>query len=72
MRSRSTCIVVDNVVGNALESMHNTLLIQGDDYQSLPKHIEALKHRHEALEDTGFEVSSTKFRDAYTEELVNC
>ena len=37
----STHVVVDDVVGNILEALYNVLLITGDDFQSLPKYLEA-------------------------------
>ena len=43
----STTVMFDDVVGNAVESMHSMLLLRGDDYQSFPKILEASVQRHE-------------------------
>ena len=57
----STYVVVDDAVGSLVESLHNVLLIRGDDFDSLPKYLEASEHRHAALDGDGFEVASQSF-----------
>ena len=70
--NESTYEVVDDAVGSLVESLHNVLLIRGDDFDSLPKYLEASEYRHAALDGDGFEAASPKFCDACMEELVNC
>ena len=67
----STCVVVDDVIGNLLETMCNTLLIRGDNFASLPKYLKATEQRHKMLTETGFEVASEKLHDNFMAELVN-
>ena len=67
----STFAVVDDVVCNILEALHNVLLITEDNFQSLPKCLEASEHRFKILVEVGFEVANVKFRDALMLELVN-
>ena len=40
----SMFVVVDDIVGNLLEAMHNSLLIYRDDFPMLPKYLEASEH----------------------------
>ena len=37
----STCIIVEDVIGNAMECMYAVMLLKGDDFDSLPKYLEA-------------------------------
>ena len=62
-------MVVEDVVGNMLESLCNVFLIRGDDYSTLPKYHEAAQHRFEVLEEAGFDMTSPKFRDDCMNEL---
>ena len=68
----STYVVVDDVVGNMLESLHSVFLIRGDDHTSLPKCLEVSQHRFEVLEESGFNMVSPIFRDACMDDLNNC
>ena len=67
----STRVVVDDVVGNLLESLFNAVWIRGDDFPSLPKYIEALDHRYSVLEEVGFNVTNKRFRDILMNELLD-
>ena len=67
----STYVVVDDVVGSLIESLHNALLIRGDDFNSLPKYLEVSEHRYAVLDGAGFEIANAKFRDSYMEEQIN-
>ena len=35
----STYVIVDDVVGNLIESLYNVMLIRGDDFNSLPRYL---------------------------------
>ena len=37
MCNGSTCVIVDDVIGNLIESLCNVVLIRGDDFKSLPR-----------------------------------
>ena len=39
----SSAVMVNDVLGNILESMYNCMLIRGDDYPTLAKYLEATK-----------------------------
>ena len=64
----SASVVANDVIGNLMESLYNYMLIKGDDYQTLPKYLEATEHRYEVLKETGFSLASESLRDAYMEE----
>ena len=67
----STYEVVDDAVGNLIESLCNALLIQGNNFKLLPKHLEASKHRHNALDRARFKIANVKLYGLYTKELVS-
>ena len=62
-------MIVDDVPRNFLESLCKNFLVRGDDFISLPKHLEASEHRHDELREDIFEVSNTKFHDTLLLEL---
>ena len=37
----STCIIVEDVIGNTMECMYAVMLLKGDDFDSLLMHLEA-------------------------------
>ena len=42
----SVCVVVEDVIVTMLESIFSMMMIRRDDYDSLPKHLEATENRH--------------------------
>ena len=51
-------IVQEDVIRNLVESLCNYILVKGNGYDFLSKHMEAAKQRH-----SGLELASTKVRD---------
>ena len=51
----STHVVVDDALCKMLESLNNAYLIRGNDYITLPKHLEASHHRFKVLKEAGFD-----------------
>ena len=67
----STHVVVDDVVGNMLESLNNVCIIRGNDFRLLPKCLDSTQHRFEVLEEAVFDMASPKFRDECMDEFDN-
>ena len=63
--------MVDDVVGNMLESLCNVCLISDDDYSSLPKYVEEAQHLFEVLEAEGFDMTSLKFLNTFMDDIDN-
>ena len=65
----SSYVVVNNVLGNVLEAMHNFMLIKGDKYLSMLKYLEAVKQRFNILKELGFNIASEGLRDVCIAEI---
>ena len=48
----STSFIVDDVVANMIEALHNFALIRGEECNSLHTHLEASDHRFSLLKQT--------------------
>ena len=66
----SAHVVVDDVVGNLLESLFNAIWIRIYDFLSLPKYMEASDHRYSVLEEVGFNITNKRFRDTLITKLL--
>ena len=40
-----TSVVEEDVLGNLIEYLYSLMMVRGEDYESLPKYLEVLKHR---------------------------
>ena len=65
----STSVVVEDFLGNIIEALCNFTLIQGDEYDTLPNHIEAYQNRFKVLKMAGFDMATLELRDIYVDEL---
>ena len=65
----SSYVVVNDVLNNVLEAMHNFMLVKGDEYLSLPKYLEAAKQRFDVLKESDFDMASEGLRDVYMAEM---
>ena len=70
-RNRLTCAEEDDAAGNLLELMLNIIVIRGDDYASLPKHLEDSENRSRFLNESCFDMSSSRLRDSCMLEIEN-
>ena len=43
--NRSTRIVVEDMIGSAIEYVHAVMLLKRDDFDSLPKYLEAVQQK---------------------------
>ena len=50
----STHVIVEDVLGNLADTLHNFSLIQGEEYDTLQKHMEDSQYRFEVLKMAGF------------------
>ena len=66
----STYVVVEDVIRNAMECMHVVMLLKGDDFDSLPKYLEAAQQKYKCFEQTECEFATEQIRDKYLEELL--
>ena len=48
--NESTFVVVENVIRNAVESVYSVILLKGEDFQSLPKYLEATTQKCKCFE----------------------
>ena len=62
---------MDDVIGNALEYLHNHMFISGDEYSSLLKCFEASFQRFDTLKQAVFTLSAESIRDDYLDKLMN-
>ena len=67
----STFVVVEDVIGNAVESLYSVILLKGEDFLSLPKYLEATTQKYKCFEQVGCKFATERIRDAYLEELLN-
>ena len=68
----STAVVVEDVIGNMIEAMFNFMLIRAEEYEALPKYLQAFEHRFEVLTSAGFNLADEKLRDMHMNELQSC
>ena len=59
----STRVVVEYVLGNMMDSLHNMMLVKGDEYEEFPKHLETFKHHFDVLKKSGLDIASEELRD---------
>ena len=64
-------MIVDDVIGNVVESVYLILLARGHDVHSLPNHLEAYAQRYEYFKQSGFEFASIKLREAHSQKLLS-
>lgn len=67
----STNVVVDDIIGNLVESLYGIILMRGDDYTSFSKYLEALIHKYQVLSEAHFNIAILELRDTYLLELDN-
>ena len=67
----STSIVVEDVLGNIVESLYNLVLIRRDNYTSLLIYLEVSKYRTEVLEELGFNIVGSELWNKYINKLDN-
>ena len=70
--NRSTFVVVEDVIGNALESIYLVMLLKGENFPSLSKYLEATIQRYKCFEQAGCEFATDQIRDTYLEALLSC
>ena len=66
-----TVVLVEDVIGNLIEDLFNFSLIRGEEYESLPKHLQAYEKNFEVLSGGGFDVAITNVRDLHLNELIS-
>ena len=69
MCNGSTSVVVEEVLGNLVEALHNFVLIRGEEHDTLPKCMESSQNRYEVLKMAGFEMVTEELRDTCMQEL---
>ena len=63
----SITTVVDNAIGNLTEDLFNFMLILVEDYEFLPKHLQAWKYKCEVSSVSGFNIANDSLRDLHVE-----
>ena len=58
-------------MASMVEVLHNFILIKGDDFTSLSKHLESSEQRFDIIKQSYFEVASAGIRDSRMNELVS-
>ena len=64
-------VVVGNLISNALEDLHNCMLIRSDGHSTLPKHLEASFYQLNTLKQAGFTFSTESIRDDYLADIMS-
>ena len=59
------------MISNLVESIYNFILVRGEEYNSLPKYLEAFDYKTEVLAGTRFNLANDQLRDLYMNKLVN-
>ena len=67
----STIVVVDDVVDNFIESLYNYILIKDNDFESLPKYLEASEYWFQILKEIGFSIATDSLRNSYIVEMLS-
>ena len=65
----SACVVIEDVIGTIMESMHSMMMIMGDECDSLPKYLEATENRYQVAKESQFDLANEYLRDACMTEL---
>ena len=60
---------MDNVIGSIVEALHNFILLRGDDYDTLPNHMEASDQRYSTLGETGFRFITDGAHDGHVADF---
>ena len=66
--NESTFVLVEDVIGNAVEAMHSVMILRGEDYPYLPKYLEAATQKHKCFLQARCRFATEQLRDAYLEE----
>ena len=66
----STTVVLDDMIRNLVQGIFDFTLVRDDKYDSLPKYLNAYKHKHEMF-GAGFELANNKLRDLCIGELIS-
>ena len=69
--NRFTTVVVDDVMGNLVERLHNFMLYWGEEYDSLSKYLKASENKFEILDKVEFYLVNNRLRDRYMVKLVS-
>ena len=67
----SAVVVVDDVIGNLIEGLCNFVLMRGEEYDALPRYLQAFEHKYEVLKGAGFNMANAVARDLHMDELVS-
>jgi len=65
----SANVVVEDMLGSMLESMYSMMMIRGDEYETLPKYLEATEHRFQVAKECNLDMTNEGLRDAFMNEL---
>ena len=66
----STSMVVDNVMGNLIEAIHNLGFIRSNDHADFLMCLKVSSHGFVFLTDTGFSIAIEALRDAHMCEFL--
>ena len=67
----SIVVVAENVVGRMIECLHNYMLMRWEDYDTLPKYLEASEHKCKVLRETRCELAPESVRVSHINELMD-
>ena len=62
-------VTFDDVIGNAVHNMCSLILLRGDYFPSLTKHLEAITQRHDCFKQVGYQFATTQLRDTRAQEM---
>ena len=69
--NRSATTATSEVLSNMIDAVHNSLLIRGDEHQTLSKCLEATKQCFKVLKGSSFDAATQNLMDSCMVELAS-